>query len=135
MRLIAGILCLLCLLPLRRALACDLELIQIGETRYSINVLSSREFPERIRSFNKSLGENGGVITSCQKIVDLPVGTVNGNHSYGGFCRITKSGLSKKVMICNDVLVGHFKSDILFEKAERDAADLAEYVVHNCYGS
>lgn len=89
---------------------------------------------ERISSFNDDLVHRRlhGKITQCKTLIDVPVGTSHGNHSYGGLCNYSEGDHNSNVMICNDEMVGHFK----IHKTDREISiqELVDFVVSNCFG-
>ena len=76
-----------------------------------MNVVIYRDPSIRIPSFNKSLVEQkqSGKIISCNRLINLPVGTANSNNSYGGMCTLQDGTQRKAVEICNDDMFGHFQ--------------------------
>jgi len=99
------------------------------------SVVTYRDASVRIDSFNQSLAatRKGAKIVGCYKLVDLPVGTANGNHSFGGYCRMDEGGARTDVMICNDDMFGHFAVDRAEAKDAGDKA-LVDYVNTRCFG-
>jgi hypothetical protein len=87
---------------------------------------------ERTDSFNGDLDVPKGKITQCKVLIDVPVGTSHGNHSFGGLCTLLKNDKDSSVMICNDDVVGHFKMDKVDHEATMQ--ELVDFVVSNCYG-
>lgn len=121
--------------------------IKIQDRMYNLYVLDETEFPDAIKvmehakEFSSKFQKNeiSEPIDNCNFVIDLPVGTVNGNHSYGGYCSTkTEKGIkSKSMIICGDVMVGHFKvEDRVIEgfRAPQDINTLAEFVAKNCTG-
>ena len=88
---------------------------------------------ERNDSFNRAIERNGktGKITQCKILIDVPVGTAHGNHSYGGFCTLV-DGSASNVIICDDDMVGHFKMEPSDRKPTMQR--LVDFVAKNCYG-
>ena len=91
-------------------------LLAIAPTSHAHDVDGQSYFPQsnpnnRNEAFNLDLQrkEPGAKITSCWKLIDVPVGTAHGNHSFGGYCALERSGKTSTVEICNDDMVGHFK--------------------------
>lgn len=76
-----------------------------------VSVVTYRDPSIRIASFNKSLVEQkqSGKIISCNRLINLPVGTANSNNSYGGMCTLQDGTQRKAVDICNDDMFGHFQ--------------------------
>jgi hypothetical protein len=97
------------------------------------NVLDFYQKNQRNTSFNQSgASKLGGQITECDTLIDIPVGTAHGNHSYGGYCVFQKGGDLQKVRVCDDDMVGHFKMEPASEA--QGLNDLAIFVVNNCFG-
>lgn len=97
------------------------------------SVVRYRDPAARIDSFNHSLATQGnaGRIIGCSRLIDLPVGTAHGNHSFGGLCTLETNGRRSQVMICNDDLVGHLSLQPADGKAERS---LIEFTNAQCFG-
>lgn len=106
--------------------------ITIGDASYSIMVLGERFVAERVSKFEADARRRGiaGQI-ECSLVIDIPIGTVTGNHSYGGLCILRQGSTRTPVAICNDELVGHFAMswNPAFTK-ER----LAKFVADQCFG-
>jgi hypothetical protein len=103
-----------------------------GELR---NVVFQRDPNGRVVSFNKSLSthEIAGNIIVCQRLVDLAVGIVSGNNSYGGYCTLEKGGRRTPVEICDDNLIGHFAVRSISTAAMTDEG-LVRFTSANCFG-
>jgi hypothetical protein len=88
-----------------------------------------------IKEFNSGAKFNhiDGQIINCANLVDIPVGVVDGNHSYGGTCKWQQNGTIKNVEICADEMVGHFSYKETNLKTV-PKTDLAKYVGENCWG-
>lgn len=99
------------------------------------SVVVYRDPEARIDSFNKSLVEQkiSGKIIGCARLVDLPVGTASGNHSFGGYCTLENDTSRSDVKICNDDMVGHFSMQKVATKNEPDKA-LVDFVNTECFG-
>ena len=89
---------------------------------------------EKIGSFNSDIAHRQlpGRITQCRTLIDVPVGTAHGNHSFGGLCTYSENGHNSSVMICDDEMVGHFKMEKIDH--EISAQKLVDFVVSNCFG-
>ncbi len=89
---------------------------------------------KRNSSFNTHLQTRPlpGRIESCTSLIDVPVGTAHGNHSFGGLCTHTDGGKKSAVMVCDDDMLGHFQ----MKKIAREVSmqELVDFVVSNCYG-
>jgi|GEM_PF-3125058 len=110
--------------------------IDIAGNEHRVILLDGGDAQLTIEAFNQSLKDKkvDGNISYCRRVIDIPVGTARGNHSYGGLCMYENPpAASQKVLICNDVLVGHFKMVPL--KAEEDEVmSLSGFVRDNCFG-
>jgi hypothetical protein len=111
----------------------NLEEITIQGQPYNLVIFSNPALS--VPWFNSAIREHGvvGDITSCHMLIDLPVGVVHGNHSYGGDCVLHTTAGNAMVTIYNDVLVGHFR----LVPATQDALPkeaLAAFVAANCFG-
>ena len=76
------------------------------------SVLIEPDVNARTESFNKRITSQGikGEIVGCALLIDVPVGTAHGNHSYGGYCIFADgAGKRRNVEICNDEMVGQFQ--------------------------
>src|ERR1017187_8643410 len=94
---------------------------------YALSDLNSRN-----DSFSTKLLRNGGAgkITACSLLIDVPVGTAHGNHSFGGLCTLSVGTLKSSVMICDDDMVGHFHFIEVRNKIK--VQELVDFVVSNC---
>lgn len=129
------------------AVAGTLTQIKIQDRMYNLYILDGTEFPnaikvmEHTKEFSSKFQKNdiSEPIYNCDFVIDLPVGTVNGNHSYGGYCstRAEKGIKPKYMIVCGDVMVGHFKAEELIIKdfkSPEEINTLAEFVAKNCTG-
>lgn len=110
--------------------------IDIAGNEHRVILLDGANVQLTIEAFNQSLKDEkmDGNISYCRRVIDIPVGTARGNHSYGGLCVYENPPATpKRVLICNDILVGHFKMATL--KAEEDeVTSLSGFVRDNCFG-
>ncbi|WP_202594191.1 lysozyme inhibitor LprI family protein [Frateuria defendens] len=99
------------------------------------SVVTYRDPGARVESFNKSLTERGqnGRIIGCSRLIDLPVGTANGNHSFGGLCTLQSGSTRSAVEICNDDMVGHFSMKNI-EPQDTPGKDLVDFTHAECFG-
>jgi hypothetical protein len=85
--------------------------------------------------FNVAAKKNGieTKIENCSLLIDTPVETAGGNHSYGGMCTVSEKGKELNAMVCGDIMVGRFQTQ---ETKEQDATLelLVKFVITNCYG-
>lgn len=91
-------------------------------------------YPEIITLFKAALLRHSlisGELKECERVIDIPVGTAKGNHSYGGICTLEQGGKEIRFMICADVMVGH--QVVKFGGMLSDVK-LAQFVAMNCYG-
>jgi uncharacterized protein len=100
-----------------------------------VNVVTYRDPSIRIASFNQSLAEQkqSGKIIGCSRLLDLPAGTAQGNHSFGGICILQDGTQRKDVEICNDDMIGHFH----MQSGTQSDTDknLVDFIYNNCSGS
>lgn len=101
---------------------------------FTNNVLLIHNPNEEVEAFNRSLKrfKKDGVITQCRTLIDIPVGTAHGNHSYGGICTLSSDESTSDVLICNDRMVGHFQMTEI--EKEISNQELADFVMANCFG-
>lgn len=100
-----------------------------------VNVVAYRDPSIRIHSFNQSLAQakHSGKIISCSRLINLPVGTVGSNNSFGGTCTLQDGLQRKTVEICDDDMFGHFE----LQPAEpRNVSDknLVDFTHEYCFG-
>lgn len=110
--------------------------IDVFGGKYCLQLLEGVYAEEVIKSFNENLKDKkiDGNISYCRRVINIPIGTARGNHSYGGLCLLeTPSNAPQKIMICNGVLVGHFKL-IPLKAEEDDVQSLSSFVRDNCFG-
>lgn len=113
-----------------------IAVVDISGTNYGVQLLEGEHAQSIIESFNKSIKDKKitGNISYCRRVINIPVGTAHGNHSYGGLCVYENPPEEpKKILICNDVLVGHFKMTAL-KAEEDDVLSLSGFVRDNCFG-
>lgn len=100
-----------------------------------INVVTYRDPSVRIQSFNQSLvlDKQAGKIIGCSRLVNLTVGTANGNNSYGGTCTMQDGAQRKAVEICNDDMFGHFEVQPAVPQSISDK-NLIDFTHEHCFG-
>lgn len=100
-----------------------------------VNVVTYRDPSIRIRSFDQSLAQTkqAGKIIGCSHLIDLPVGTVGSNHSYGGICILQRDTQRTSVEICNDDMFGHFGMRPI-EPRKIARTDLVDFTYRHCFG-
>lgn len=110
--------------------SCDLP-----EGKTCRSVVWYRNPAARINAFNASLAEHqfNGKIIGCSKLLDLPVGTAHGNHSFGGLCTLEQNTKRKAITICNDAMVGHFAVNVVGSNIPTDQ-DLIDFTNKQCFG-
>ncbi len=103
-----------------------------GET--VVDVTQPKDLAARTHRFEDRLKKLGfpGRVVSCQGMVDLPAGVVDGDHSYGAVCKLDQGGEQAEVMLCDDNIFNHFaiKANAFINK--RDA--IALFTDENCTG-
>lgn len=99
------------------------------------SVVWYRDPAKRLDSFNASLRAKKipGTLIGCSRLVDLPVGTARGNHSFGGICTMTHGDTRHIVTICNDSMIGHFAIDNTGGNPVTDK-QLVEFTDKQCFG-
>lgn len=108
--------------------ACD-----IPEGNSCRSIVTYRDSAARIESFNRSLRthRNPGVIVGCDRLIDLPVGFKDSNHSFGAFCTVQEGPRRRHVKICNDDAMGHFAMEAV---ATGSNDELRTFTDKQCYG-
>ncbi len=97
-------------------------------------VIREQDANGRTASFNAGLAAHQmAVVDSCTLLVDLPVGTAHGNHSYGGVCSLAAGREKKMVMLCNDDTIGRFGFRVV-DKRKVSIEELARFVAAECFG-
>ena len=88
---------------------------------------------ERAESFEADLRKLGfsGTVNSCSHMVVLAVGAKGSNFSYGAICDVTTGGSSRKLLLCDDEMFGHFALAGHFSRGRKSIADFTR---NNCYG-
>lgn len=99
------------------------------------NVVTYRDPSIRIQSFNQSIAQakHSGKIISCGRLINLPVGTVGSNNSFGGICTLQDGAQRETVEICDDDMFGHFG---LQPAESRDISNksLVDFTYKYCFG-
>lgn len=98
-------------------------------------ILDRRDFADLVARFQTDFREFkvAGNITSCDTILELPVGTAYGNRSYGGICHVD-GGTAAKIAICDDEMIGHFKVRPL-DTHGMTRQELAVFIAVYCTGA
>lgn len=75
-----------------------------------VNVVRFNDPAARLDGFNEAMASNqqSGTLTQCSAAIDIPAGTANGNHSYGGDCTLEQPSGTSSVRVCYDEMVGNF---------------------------
>lgn len=99
------------------------------------SVVYYRDTSYRMASFNKSLlsKKQPGRIVGCDRLIDLPVGYANSNHSFGGYCTTMDGAIRSRVKICNDEMLGHFGM-LPVKDGEDTDQNLIEFTNEKCFG-
>ncbi|MGH8159402.1 MAG: lysozyme inhibitor LprI family protein [Rhodanobacter sp.] len=107
-----------------------------GGHKCGVYVVTYRDPNYRIGSFNQSLAEHehGTQVIGCSRLIDLPVGYANGNHSFGGACVLQDGDQRKDIEVCNDDMIGHFQMRPITSQGVTDK-NLIDFVYNNCSGS
>lgn len=105
---------------------------------YNLLIFNKFEFREPVSHTQSALQSvhDNSEITECSIVIDVPVGVVGGNHSYGGVCKLKTDEDSRPIlntMICADEMVGHFAFSQLTD-SDASVESLAEFVARSCYG-
>ncbi|WP_309869225.1 lysozyme inhibitor LprI family protein [Luteibacter sp. 1214] len=108
--------------------ACD-----IPDGKSCRSVVTFRDSAARIESFNQSLKKqrSEGVILGCDRLIDLPVGFKDSNHTFGAFCTLKEGGARRPVKICNDDMNGRFAMEPVVTGSNDE---LREFTDNKCYG-
>ena len=110
-------------------------IMTIENQQYGVYI--ENDVNERVPSFNEGIRLHGlsGHVTTCSLLIDLPVGVVGGNHSYGGYCKLVDpKGTKSLIRVCNDEMVGHFGLETANPSDDWSEAALARFVVDHCFG-
>jgi hypothetical protein len=99
------------------------------------NVVAYRDPSIRIQSFNQSLAlaKHPGKIISCTRLINLPVGTVGSNNSFGGICTLQSNSQRTTVEICDDDMFGHFELRSA-EPRNVSGKNLIDFTYEHCFG-
>ncbi len=110
---------------------------QFGDMVYRgqrYTVVRQKDADERLASFNQALAARQmAALDACALVVDLPVGTAHGNHSYGGVCEQRAAPAKRLVLVCNDDMIGHFGLRVL-GRPKASVEELARFVADECFG-
>jgi uncharacterized protein len=107
----------------------------IPDGRSCFSVIFFRDPAAKVDAFRQSLEEQrqAGKLLGCEKLIDLPVGSAEGNHSYGGLCTLQQGASRSTVMICNDEMIGHFGLRTVQDQDVPDEA-LIDFTRAECFG-
>lgn len=113
----------------------DLQTCGAFGARECDGVVFYRDPTVEIRSFNKSIRENGqqGEIITCHRLIDLPVGLAHSNHSFGGYCTLQNGAAREPVIVCNDLMIGHFAMEPV-GSAQQSDTKLVRFTDDHCFG-
>lgn len=128
-----------CLSPNLASATAELKIFHFDGQEYNLRIEDKSEradvsFSRAVEYLKTSFEKHTFVIgemKDCSTVIDMPVGTKSGNHSFGGICMINHNDSEFEFMICADIMVGHsaIKFGGMFSE-ER----LAKFVALNCYG-
>jgi uncharacterized protein len=106
---------------------------EIPEGTSCRSVITYRDTSYRIASFNRSLSDHHvpGAIVGCDRLIDLPVGLRDSNHSFGAFCTLQSDAGRKRVKVCNDDMVGRFAIEPV---STGTYAELRDFTDARCFG-
>lgn len=97
-----------------------------------VNVITPAD--SRLPSFRRSGAKQlQGKLTGCELLVDVPVGTAQGNHSFGGYCLLETKGKKMPVLVCDDDMAGHYSLQET-DGQPIDVKTLGEFVLRECFG-
>jgi uncharacterized protein len=112
---------------------CPFDNVEYAVNGEKYNLSTLRDANERNRSFNDDLrSKRLGEILGCEALIDVPVGTAHGNHSYGGLCKVKSPAETGYMMVCNDDMLGHFKTEKSSSGIPK--VDLVNFTIKNCFG-
>lgn len=119
------------------AATAEANVIEFDQHKYLVNTIDPNEkiYDEVFEKLKSALTKHhavSGTIESCKKIIDIPVGTAHGNHSYGGICSLRYKDENIRIMICADELVGH--NVVSITQRGFFFNDLVKFTALNCYG-
>jgi hypothetical protein len=98
-------------------------------------VKDAGQIAERSKIFQQDLLRRLGLtaqVSHCTHMVQWAVGVRGGNFSYGAICTVKNHGKSRSILMCDDVMVGHFALTTDFAYSDRWVADFTK---NNCVGS
>jgi len=107
-----------------------------GKLNYDgcLNLVIYRDPNDRISSLNQSLEQQkqSGKIIGCSRLIDLPLGTVGGENTFGGTCILQDGSQRKDVEICYGDMGGAFQMQLT---SPQDASDkhLIDFTYTQCY--
>lgn len=106
---------------------------EIPEGKSCRSVVRYRDTSVRIASFNASMkaDANAGSIIGCDRLIDLPVGLRDTNHSFGAFCTVATSAGRQRVKVCNDNMFGHFALEPVQTGTD---SELCDFTNQRCFG-
>lgn len=110
--------------------------VKIGDTRYNLVIFDRDEYPPVFEKITGALARENypGTLEYCKLVIDLPVGTAQGNHSYGGLCTIKHEETYSKVMVCHDEMLGRLATAPLEAGKVYTINQLIKFVAAHCYG-
>ncbi|PVM90735.1 hypothetical protein DDF67_09950 [Caulobacter endophyticus] len=125
--------------PMR--IARDLQSVRIGEYDYPLDWADGQTLDEVTRTLQSGLTFNKLTtkVTDCDAGFSMPTSTTTNYPGtiYGGACTLTTEGVTQRVLVCHDSMVG----DVAMEGA-RDAVGtmlerrrLIELAVRRCLGT
>jgi hypothetical protein len=99
-----------------------------------LDVTVPKNIADRTHRFEEHLAKLGfaGKVVSCQGMIDLPAGVEGGDHSYGAVCTLDAGGHRSDVMLCDDILFGHFAMPA--DKFVNTREAVAMFTDENCSG-
>lgn len=112
-------------------------IVSIEGKKYNVYFLKGDAAYRIMKNFEGKLNnqDNPSTITSCGKIIEMPVGFVHANVSYGAYCLLKNTdGEIKPALMCQDYMLGRFKVMPWDQSQAIQPMDIIKYTAENCYG-
>ena len=90
---------------------------------------------ERTKAFQQDLARRldlSAQVSDCTHMVQWAVGVRGGNFSYGAICKVRRAKRTAHILLCDDLMMGHFALTNNFAFTDNSVADFTKA---NCTGS
>lgn len=101
-----------------------------------LNLVIYRDPNEQIKLFNQAIiaQKQNGKIIGCSRLINMPMGTVGGENTFGGICTLQDGPQRKDVGICYGDMGGAFQMHMIIPQDNSDKY-LIGFTYSQCFAS